>query len=1022
MIYKLKALLFFIIIFCSLLFFVKISAAQAAGPVLFFSDLTSGPKTGWEGSATKGAAVTIWGKNFGTTRGSNYVTVNGAQITEYAEWGVTGTANGIPRGLERITFWLNSNCADGAGTISITIGGITSNTLPFTVRSGRIFFISVTDGSNSYNGQYSTRTGHTGSDGPWKDFYTALNQNNSIVTAGATIYVKGGTYTTGDPSENTSFLDFRSMGDAGTSANPIVLTAYPGEVPIANLSGKGHGFSIGDSGCDTGQGCQNYWTIAKIKMINGSMGPNIRSHHVNIVGCWFSGITGGGWSGIIDSDVGSYVNLYGNYFYNCGNTDGDAAYTHTIYLNGTQGTLSNYNVRYNEFDHDTYASYYGGELDIRAANHIDISENYWHDGSNQPLYLSAEGGSISYIYFYNNIASNMNIIPSATDPASTGEYCLHLNDLDSTSRIYNNTLYNCPINPSEAVIGVYGAFSSHSNVTSANNIIYGSSPSQPALYIESNGTFNSTNDLYYNVTVPSGSGVTMTGARITNPLFVANGSDFHLQSSNPAIDAGTSAVSSIVATDYDFISRPQGSGYDIGAYEYVSGTPVSDTQAPTTPTNLSATAVSPSQINLSWTASTDNVGVTGYRIYRGGTQIATSNTTSYQNTGLTANTAYSYTVAAYDAAGNVSSQSSSASAITQAAPAGTINLIQTAGNSGSGTSLSTSINSSGASNLIVVCVSSGQPPTSIADNKQNLYTLAKDMIYGTSRFQLYYAYNTTGGITSVTISSPWTSNEMIVAEYSGIAASNPLDSTAGYDNVYNGGANWTSGNSAATVQANELLIGCASDRYGIASSFTAGTNYIARRTQSSLFLEDRNVSAVGAYAAIGTHNAASGYEIEAIIATFKAAAGASTDTIAPSVPANLTATAISSSQINLAWTASTDNVSVTGYRIFRGGVQIGTSATNLYSDTSLSPSTAYSYTVAAYDAVGNISGQSASASATTQAGTTKRGDLNNDGRVDDIDLRIFIINWGNTSRPPADINQDGQVDIIDLRILVSNWG
>jgi hypothetical protein len=91
-----------------------------------------------------------------------------------------------------------------------------------------------------------------------------------------------------------------------------------------------------------------------------------------------------------------------------------------------------------------------------------------------------------------------------------------------------------------------------------------------------------------------------------------------------------------------------------------------DNQAPTIPASLSATAVSSSQINLSWTASTDNVGVTGYRIYRGGTQIGTSGTNSYQNTGLSPSTSYSYTVAAYDAAGNVSGQSSSASATTQA--------------------------------------------------------------------------------------------------------------------------------------------------------------------------------------------------------------------------------------------------------------------------------------------------------------------------------------------------------------------
>jgi len=95
----------------------------------------------------------------------------------------------------------------------------------------------------------------------------------------------------------------------------------------------------------------------------------------------------------------------------------------------------------------------------------------------------------------------------------------------------------------------------------------------------------------------------------------------------------------------------------------------SDTTPPSMPEGLSATATSSSQINLSWTASTDNVAVTGYKIFRAGTQIGTSTTASYSDTGLAANTTYSYTVSAYDAAGNNSAQSSSASATTQAANA-----------------------------------------------------------------------------------------------------------------------------------------------------------------------------------------------------------------------------------------------------------------------------------------------------------------------------------------------------------------
>ncbi|EKD26366.1 MAG: Pectate lyase [uncultured bacterium] len=95
-------------------------------------------------------------------------------------------------------------------------------------------------------------------------------------------------------------------------------------------------------------------------------------------------------------------------------------------------------------------------------------------------------------------------------------------------------------------------------------------------------------------------------------------------------------------------------------------------------------------------------------------------------------------------------------------------------------------------------------------------------------------------------------------------------------------------------------------------------------------------------------------------------AGWLSDSLAPSVPTNLTATAVSSSQINLSWIAATDNVSVTGYKIFRGGVQVGISTTTSYSNTGLTPNTSYTYTISAYDAVLNESTLSSSATAITE--------------------------------------------------------
>lgn len=89
-----------------------------------------------------------------------------------------------------------------------------------------------------------------------------------------------------------------------------------------------------------------------------------------------------------------------------------------------------------------------------------------------------------------------------------------------------------------------------------------------------------------------------------------------------------------------------------------------DQTAPSIPTGLAATVVGSSQINLTWNASTDNVGVDHYTIYRDGAQIATTGGTSYPSTGLSASTQYSYTVSAVDAAGNASAQSSAILATT----------------------------------------------------------------------------------------------------------------------------------------------------------------------------------------------------------------------------------------------------------------------------------------------------------------------------------------------------------------------
>ncbi len=93
-----------------------------------------------------------------------------------------------------------------------------------------------------------------------------------------------------------------------------------------------------------------------------------------------------------------------------------------------------------------------------------------------------------------------------------------------------------------------------------------------------------------------------------------------------------------------------------------------DTQAPSVPGSLTASNVTQTTVDLSWNASTDNVGVTGYDVYQGSTNLGTVTGTATQITGLTASTAYSFRVRARDAAGNISGYSNTVNVTTSAAP------------------------------------------------------------------------------------------------------------------------------------------------------------------------------------------------------------------------------------------------------------------------------------------------------------------------------------------------------------------
>ena len=111
-----------------------------------------------------------------------------------------------------------------------------------------------------------------------------------------------------------------------------------------------------------------------------------------------------------------------------------------------------------------------------------------------------------------------------------------------------------------------------------------------------------------------------------------------------------SSGATVLATGGSFTSS-QSAGFCIEAI-------APDTQAPSVPTGLTASSLTQTSFTLSWTASTDNVGVTGYDIYKNGAFLISTGSTTASISGLTASTSYSFTVRAKDAAGNVSVSSS----------------------------------------------------------------------------------------------------------------------------------------------------------------------------------------------------------------------------------------------------------------------------------------------------------------------------------------------------------------------------
>jgi len=529
-----------------------------------------------------------------------------------------------------------------------------------------------------------------------------------------------------------------------------------------------------------------------------------------------------------------------------------------------------------------------------------------------------------------------------------------------TSYSYNVRAFDGATPPNES--GLSGAVTA---TTPAAPLVDTTPPTVPTNLV---GTVLSTTQVRLNWTASTDAGIGVAGYYVyrdgaATPTATVNGATTYTDS---ALTANTSYSYTLHA--FDAATPPNVSAAT--AAINLTTLAVADTTPPTVPANLVATAISTSSIRLTWTASTDaGTGVAGYRVYQNGSTTPLAGVVTGLTrdvTGLSSNTQYSFTVTAIDAAAptpNESGPSNSASATTQGttdstAPSNPANVAAAAQSSTSiritWTASTDNVAVAGyrifrnGSTAVLASVTSGTSYTDTALTPGTAYS------YQVSAFDTATPPNVSG-LSTPAASATTLADTTAPGVPSGVTATALSTSEIRVD--------WT----GSTDQGGAGLAGYRIYRNGstsVLATVTSGTTYT-----------DSGLSSSTAYSyQVRAFDLATPPNVSALSTVATATTGG--DTTAPTVPSNVTTTVQSSTSIQVTWTASTDNVSLAGYRVYRNGsTTVLSTVTNgtTYTDIGLAPGTTYTYQVRAFDSATppNVSALSTpAASATTSADTT----------------------------------------------------